>query len=158
MMKKMIPLFMLVIAFTGCSKSDDKCNITMGSPTPAELNTIQTYLTQKGITAQSDNRGFYYRVLNAGVGGAAPTLAANVTVSYEGSLPNGTVFDATPSGQTRTFPLNGLIMGWQLGIPLVTKGGIIDLYLPPSLAYGCSAVGSIPAGSMLIFRITLVNY
>ena len=157
-MKPLIPFLMLLSVFSSCSKSDDKCNITMGSPTTAELNTIQTYLTGKGITAQSDSRGFYYRIINAGVGGAAPGATANVTVSYEGSLPNGSVFDATPAGQTRTFPLNGLIMGWQLGIPLVTKGGIIDLYLPPSLAYGCSAVGSIPAGSMLIFRITLVNY
>lgn len=142
----------------GCGKSRDNCNLVMGSPSTAEVNNVQAYLTGKGIAAQLDSRGFYYRIVNPGTGGTSPTPASNVTVSYEGSLPDGTIFDATDPGETVTFPLDNLILGWQYGIPIVTKGGVIDLYLPPSLAYGCSAAGSIPAGSMLIFRVTLVNF
>ena len=39
------------------------------------------------------------------------------------------------------------------------KGGIIDLYIPPSLAYGCNPGSSkIPQNAMLIFRVELVFF
>ena len=39
---------------------------------------------------------------------------------------------------------------------LIAPGGSITLYLPPSLAYGSTAVGSIPANSILVFTIDLL--
>jgi FKBP-type peptidyl-prolyl cis-trans isomerase FkpA len=47
-------------------------------------------------------------------------------------------------------------MGWKLGLPLIKAGGKIKLYLPPSLGYGNSVSGNIPANSILVFEITLV--
>jgi len=157
--KTVLPFFLAMLVFSGCSKSDNNnCSVNMGNPSSAELSDIQSYLTSKGITAQLDTRGFYYRIVNPGTGSGSPTPTSNVTVSYEGTLKGGTVFDGTGTGAPVTFPLNGLILGWQYGIPIVTRGGVIDLYLPPSLAYGCEALPGIPAGSMLIFRVTLVNF
>jgi len=75
-----------------------------------------------------------------------------VVVNYVGKLTNGTIFD---SGNNVSFSLGGLITGWQEGIPLIAPGGSITLYLPPSLAYGSRATGSIPANSNLIFKIDL---
>jgi FKBP-type peptidyl-prolyl cis-trans isomerase FkpA len=72
-------------------------------------------------------------------------------------LTNETVFDGTSSTPAR-FTLNQLISGWQLGVPLIKKGGRLILYLPPSLAYGSRASGPIPANSVLIFEITLVDF
>ena len=60
------------------------------------------------------------------------------------------------SGNNVQFNLSGLIIGWQEGIPLIAPGGSITLYLPPSLAYGSTAVGSIPANSILVFTIDLL--
>ncbi len=155
--KILLPLMLLMTLLPGCSKSDD-CKLNMGTPGTDEINNLQAYLTSKGITADRDSRGFFYRIIAPGSGSDAPTVNSTVTVSYEGSLTDGSVFDRTPTGQTVAFPLNGLIQGWQYGIPLVRRGGVIDLYLPPSLGYGCRAVGSIPGNSILIFRITLLNY
>jgi len=78
-----------------------------------------------------------------------------------GRLTNGTVFDQSPAGGTKTFTLGGLIPGWQKGIPLISSGGKITLYIPPSLGYGSVDVKQnniviIPANSILIFEIDLV--
>jgi FKBP-type peptidyl-prolyl cis-trans isomerase len=78
-----------------------------------------------------------------------------VKVNYSGSLTNGSVFD---SGNGVSFPLANLIIGWQQGIPLVGKSGKIILYLPPSLGYGSSAQNGIPANSIMIFTIDLLDF
>ena len=67
---------------------------------------------------------------------------------------DGSTFD---SGNGVEFPLSNLITGWQEGIPLLSPGGKITLYLPPSLAYGTNASGSIPRNSNLIFTIDLIK-
>jgi FKBP-type peptidyl-prolyl cis-trans isomerase FkpA len=82
-------------------------------------------------------------------------LCANVVIYYQGKLIDGTTFDQT--GNTAvTFAMSNLITGWKLGLPLIKAGGKIKLYLPPSLGYGNSVSGNIPANSILIFEITLV--
>ena len=58
--------------------------------------------------------------------------------------------------------LGSLIEGWKKGLLMLKTGGSIKLYIPPSLGYGYSDVTDpqtqaviIPAGSMLIFDVTL---
>ena len=77
---------------------------------------------------------------------------------YKGYLPDGTVFDQTPGTETATFPLAGLIRGWQEGIPLLKKGGKGTFFLPSVLGYGSSGSGSIGPNEVLIFEIELVNF
>jgi FKBP-type peptidyl-prolyl cis-trans isomerase FkpA len=130
---------------------------TTGIPTSTEISDLQAYLTSKNITnATQDSRGFFYVITNAGAG-ATPSSSSTVIVKYVGTLTNGNEFDRNRNAGGETFPLNQLIKGWQYGIPLIKKGGSITLYLPPTLAYGCTAAGSIPPGSTLIFTIDLVD-
>lgn len=147
-----------VIAFAACTKSDSNACVNTGVVTTAEITQIQTYLSSKGITATQDSRGFFYHIVGPGYGSNFPTIASSVTAKYKGSLSNGTIFDSTVTGATATFPLSNVILGWQYGVPLIKKGGVINLYLPASLGYGCNANGSIPANSMLIFNVEVVNY
>jgi FKBP-type peptidyl-prolyl cis-trans isomerase len=72
-------------------------------------------------------------------------------------LANGTIFDSTATGQTATFQLGKVIVGWQKGIPLVSSGGNITLFIPPTLAYGPSGSGPIPPNAILVFDIDLVG-
>ena len=118
-----------------------------------EIATLKQYITTSRIAAKADGRGFYYTIQAAG-SGAKPTACANVTVNYTGMLTNGKVFD---SATDISFDLNQLIVGWQEGIPLLAPGGSITLYLPPSLAYGSQEQNEIPANSILVFKIDLVN-
>jgi FKBP-type peptidyl-prolyl cis-trans isomerase FkpA len=141
----------------GCKQADQTtpCNsapVTATAP-DAEVSTLKQYITTNNITATADSRGFYYSIQSPGTG-TKPTVCSNVTVNYAGKLTNGTAFD---SGNGVSFGLNQLIIGWQEGIPLIAPGGSITLYLPPSLAYGSNAAGSIPANSILIFKIDLVK-
>ncbi len=127
---------------------------TTGVPTSAEIASLQAYLTAHSISAAYDSRGFFYVIVAPGTG-ATPTTSSTVTVKYSGALESGAVFDQTPSPVT--FLLSDLIKGWQYGLPLIKKGGTINLYLPPTLGYGCSAVGIVGPGSNLIFNIDLLD-
>ncbi|MGO9960196.1 MAG: FKBP-type peptidyl-prolyl cis-trans isomerase [Solirubrobacteraceae bacterium] len=91
--------------------------------------------------------------------GPAATASSTVTVQYVGVLyKNGKQFDASwndGSGQPVSFPLSGVIKGWQEGIPGMRVGGRRELIIPPSLGYGSTAQAKIPADSTLVFVIDL---
>ena len=118
-----------------------------------EITALRQVIETKKISARFDERGFFYRIHAPG-SGSKPTVCSTVTVNYTGTLTNGTTFD---SGSGVRFGLSQLIVGWQEGIPLLAPGGSITLYLPPSLAYGDQPQEGIPAHSILIFRIDLVE-
>ena len=99
--------------------------------------------------------GVKYRDLKEGTGEPCPH-GAKVRLSYSGWLTDGTVFDSS-KGQSVEFALNGLIKGWQVGIPGMKPGGIRKLVIPPDKGYGSQAKGKIPAGSTLIFEVELIE-
>ena len=84
-----------------------------------------------------------------------------VTVHYTGALAqNGQIFQSSHdlSGQSITFPLNGVIEGWQKGVPGMKVGGTRRLYIPAAQAYGAvSPDPTIPANSDLVFDIELLS-
>lgn len=117
---------------------------------------ILKFLSDKGITAQKHSSGIYYQILSQGSGNVAFTANTTVSTKYTGRLLSGTVFDGTTT-QPISFKLGGVITGWQLGIPLIQKGGKIRLFIPSGLAYGCAGQGPIPANAVLDFDIELVD-
>jgi FKBP-type peptidyl-prolyl cis-trans isomerase len=84
-----------------------------------------------------------------------------VTVTYTGSLDDGTVFDSTDKhgGQPATFGLNQVIQGWGEGIPGMKVGGTRTLVIPGALAYGANppSGSGIPANATLTFKIQLLK-
>jgi FKBP-type peptidyl-prolyl cis-trans isomerase FkpA len=70
-------------------------------------------------------------------------------------LLDGRVFDQQTNA-IKPAGLGTLIAGWQIGLPLIQKGGEIKLIVPSSLAYGCGN-GPLPANSILYFDIHLVD-
>ncbi len=59
------------------------------------------------------------------------------------------------SGQPATFPLSGVIAGWQEGLPGAKVGGRRLLVIPPSLGYGPS-VGHPLEKETLIFVVDVI--
>jgi FKBP-type peptidyl-prolyl cis-trans isomerase FklB len=111
--------------------------------------------TKQGI--QTTASGLQYEVLKAGTG-AKPTAADSVTVHYMGTLIDGTEFDNSyKRGEPITFPLGGVIRGWTEGVQLMPVGSKYRFFIPQQLAYGTNDVGSIPAGSVLIFEVELLD-
>lgn len=103
--------------------------------------------------------GLQYEILNDG-DGAKPTVSSKVTTHYHGTLIDGTVFDSSVKrGQPATFPVNGVIRGWQEGIPLMSIGAKYRFFIPQELAYGMrSPSPAIPPGSALIFEVELLDF
>ena len=102
--------------------------------------------------------GLQYRVMNAG-DGKSPAPTDQVTTHYHGKLLEGTVFDSSVNrGTPATFPVNGVIQGWQEALPMMKEGDKWELFIPYELAYGESgAGGSIPPFATLIFEVELIN-
>lgn len=152
-MKKIIissALFILFFfLFTNCKKKN-----TVNQPEVDE-QIITQYISDHNLTANATGSGLYYVITSQGTG-VQPTLASSVTVKYKGYLVDGSVFDQSNNGGA-TFPLNGVIKGWQEGIPLFKKGGKGILLIPSALGYGSNAQGKIPANAVLIFDIELLD-
>jgi len=101
--------------------------------------------------------GLQYKVLQAGTGTVYPKLTDSVTVHYEGSLIDGTVFDSSVArGKPISFGLERVIAGWKEGIPLMVVGEKARFFIPPDLAYGENWAGDIPPNSVLVFDVELL--
>lgn len=81
-----------------------------------------------------------------------------VTAHYTGALcANGIIFQSSHDfGDAISFPLNGVIEGWQKGMPGMKVGGWRRIIIPAQMAYGASSPApNIPANSDLVFDIEL---
>lgn len=94
-----------------------------------------------------------------GTGEVVPE-GASVTAHYTGALcSDGTIFQSSHDmGRPVTFPLSGVIKGWQQGVPGMKVGGTRRLVIPAALAYGDQSPSpNIPRNSDLVFDIELVS-
>ena len=105
----------------------------------------------------STESGLQYLILSEGRGNN-PTLNDNVTVHYHGTLIDGTIFDSSVDRkQPATFPLNGVIPGWQEALQMMSVGSKWKIFIPSELAYGESGAGAIGPNSTLIFEVELLS-
>ena len=92
--------------------------------------------------------------------GILPQQGQKVTVHYRGTLENGQVFDESyQRGQPISFTLGvgQVIPGWDQGIAQLSKGAKARLTIPADMAYGAMERPGIPANSILIFDVELVD-
>ena len=103
--------------------------------------------------------GLQYEILVAGKETTKPTLSNKVKCHYHGTLVDGTVFDSSVQrGEPITFPLNGVIKGWQEALQLMTVCSKWRLFIPAELGYGDRQAGpAIGPGSTLIFEVELLG-
>jgi FKBP-type peptidyl-prolyl cis-trans isomerase FkpA len=151
----------------GCLKSSsNSCgysNLNIAG-SAAEITTLKDTLLSLGITnVTQDPSGFFYVINQQGSGTTVSSLCTQISVTYKGTFLNGVVFDSTATGQVANIQLGQVIVGWQKSVPLVSKGGSITVFIPPSLGYGPNPVTDnlgniiIPSNSYLKFNIQLVN-
>jgi FKBP-type peptidyl-prolyl cis-trans isomerase FklB len=102
--------------------------------------------------------GLQYEVVTQGTG-PTPTATDSVVCHYRGTLIDGTEFDNSyKRGEPVTFAAGGnLIQGWIEAVQLMPVGSKYKLYVPQQLGYGSNEMGSIPAGSVLLFEIELLQ-
>lgn len=156
-------LFLLmagVIFLSSCSKSNDApagCTFTESTVVApgSEVATLQVWINANRPAAIQHSSGLFYEIVAPGTGTVTPAVCSTVTVKYTGTTLNGVKFDENLVGAQ--FVLGSLILGWQKGVPLIKKGGVIYLYIPPTLGYGSVGSGSIPPNTYIKFSIELVD-
>jgi FKBP-type peptidyl-prolyl cis-trans isomerase FkpA len=156
-------IVLLALAFgfllSACSK-DKSCKNVAPSE---EATVLEAFNSSHAIIATNHYTGLYYQIITPG-NSAKPTSRSVVYVKYKGTKLDGTVFDSQTNPGATGFNLSSLIEGWQVGLPMIGKGGRILLTVPSGMAYGCLGQASsvpeknIPPNTPLYFEIDLVDF
>ncbi len=156
-MKKNVLISGVCFLFTlaGCIKNTGTTPCTSKTP-QSEQAAIVAYAQANSINAVPlGSTGLYYEIIAEGAG-PVPNLNSVVYAKYTGKLLDGTVFDS----QTVTpvaFSLSRVIIGWQLGLQQIKKGGKIKLIIPSSQGYGCDGYLSVPPDAILYFDVEITD-
>jgi FKBP-type peptidyl-prolyl cis-trans isomerase FklB len=102
--------------------------------------------------------GLRFRVDVANPDGQSPEAGETVRVHYEGTLPDGTVFDSSYArNEPAEFPSDRLIQGWVQALSLMKTGETWTLFIPSDLAYGPQGSGgAIGPNAALRFKVELI--
>ena len=113
------------------------------------------FLAKKAKEAgvQKTASGLLYKVIKEGKG-EKPVENDKVTVSYKGTLIDGTQFDAS---EKVPMSVGQLVPGFNEALMLMTPGSKYEVYIPADLAYGTNPNPRIPVNSTLIFEIELLS-
>lgn len=103
--------------------------------------------------------GLQYKVVQTGpAGGVSPDRNDLVKVDYEGKLVDNSVFDSSfARGAPAVFTPEEVVKGWTEALQKMRVGDEWLLYVPPELGYGERSSPKIPANSVLIFRLKLLD-
>lgn len=134
------------------------------------MNNIANTNLEKGRIFLAENKdkegvislscGLQYKILeSAKADSKSPSYFDNVICHYEGRLINGKIFDSSYiRNKPESFPVNGVISGWSLVLPMMKEGDKWEVYLPTEFAYGRQGAGKdIEANETLIFIIELIE-
>jgi peptidylprolyl isomerase len=103
--------------------------------------------------------GLKYYDIRAGTGTTAQ-VGETAVVHYTGWLQNGGLeFDSTRDSNVPfrfVVGVGEVIDGWEEGVATMKVGGVRQLVVPATLAYGTQSRGPIPPNSILIFEVELV--
>ena len=160
---KMRYLFIFFVALTiGVSSCKKNTSVDPAKQAVIDENLIKDFIAKNNIPAIRHSSGIYYQIINSGTGTIVYSPNTTVSTLYTGRLLNGSVFDKTTTTPI-SFKLGvfgnpvGLIKGWQVGIPLIQKGGRIRLLIHSDYGYGPDQAGSIPPNSVLDFDVELTD-
>lgn len=122
-------------------------------PPPGNAEFLTENAKQPGVVQTAS--GLQYLVIKPGKG-SSPVATDTALVKYEGSLRDGTVFDAN---EQAPMPVGGVVPGFSEALQLMKKGGEYRIWLPSELAYGEASPGEeVPPNSLLIFDVTLLDF
>ncbi len=129
---------------------------------------LQAYFTKNNIKVVKAPQGTYVEIIQPGTGANIDTSVI-VSTNYTGRTMDGKMFDSnTDPAKKHVEPFNvnmttdrslggSVIKGWTDGLTLLNKAAKAKFYIPSSLAYGLRATEDIPANSILVFDIEVVD-
>lgn len=126
------------------------------APVAAQNATLEAAAREPGAVVTAS--GLVFRSLQQGQG-ERPGPSQVVKVHYQGTFPDGKVFDSSYArGMPIEFPLNRVIPCWTEGVQRIQVGGKAKLTCPSRIAYGeRGAGGVIPPNATLVFEVELIG-
>ncbi len=141
---------------TARAEAEAKAKAELG-PKLAEIDKFMEENGSRPGVITHESGKFQYEVMKEG-NGAKPVATDQVKVHYHGTFLDGSVFDSSVErGEPATFGLNQVIQGWTEGLQLMPVGSKYKFYIHPEYAYGMQANRGIPAASLLIFEVELLE-
>ena len=119
---------------------------------------IRNFITKKNWTIAERTPEGLFIIIDEPGSAEKPSTTSTVTVDYRGYLLDESVFDSSFGKAPLTIGLTQVIRGWTIGIPKFGKGGKGKLIMPPSLGYGDRSQNGIPANSVLVFDVELLDF
>ncbi|MET6996190.1 FKBP-type peptidyl-prolyl cis-trans isomerase [Chitinophaga defluvii] len=160
-MRKLLALGAVFFVLLAACKKDKTPPYDFDGNLKADTLKILAYIKEKNITdVKRDTTGVYYKIIEPGNGVDSVYQTSKVKADYKLSLLDGTVVEESKPTDPLEFYLRGVIVGWRIGLPKITKGGTIQLFIPSPWGYQNEASAKIPANSVLIFNVKVrdVNY
>lgn len=118
-------------------------------------NTIKKYIKKNNLSLQKTSSGLYKKLILKG-NGQLIRYTDSVSITYQGKLLNGQLFDNQTSPQT--FAIRDLIAGWKELLIGARKGDKWIMIIPPQLGYGNNKLDDIPENSILVFKMKIEDY
>lgn len=148
----------LALLFGGCKKEESETE----KRRKEDDQKIKTYLTEHNIQATKHSSDIYYEVISSSAEGDSLEQYDVVDFYYKMTLLDGTVIgEVSPESGTpvRFKLLSGAIVpaGLDPGINLMKVGDKFRFYIPSLLAHGDYQTSSIPANSIFIVDVEVVN-
>jgi peptidylprolyl isomerase/FKBP-type peptidyl-prolyl cis-trans isomerase FkpA len=140
--------------------SDASTAVDNSSATKSAVNSGSEKTTTNNSTNNTKPMGLEIKTTQEGAGERAIKSGDHIYVHYTGKLTNGTVFD---SSVTRGVPFDftigqGMVIaGWEQGFIGAKIGEKRTLTIPAELGYGARDMGTIPANSILIFDVEVID-
>jgi len=147
-----ILLLIGILAFLGACKKDSTLQHE------ADIALIEEYMAQNNLSLTKDADADFYYSISMDSDTIKPVRDANLQLElhYEVSLLDGTpIYDT--NGTPTIIYLDDAIIGWQMALPKMSIGDEMLLILPSRLAYGEEGTVNIPANSILVFNIELLE-
>ena len=145
---KYFSLLLMIVALASCKTySDDEVQ--------SFDDEIQAYIKENNIDVEKSSSGMYYKIIEQGEGRKIQFKDV-VRFKYKGTLLDGTVFDDQTEDPVE-FRVDQLIGAWKEIMLELNDGGKAYLIAPPQQGYGTHNLEDIPANSILIFDMEVVE-
>lgn len=148
---KILAFLLLSITLVACKTYSEEDKVSFNKE-------ITKIAKQKKWEITFSPSGLAIQLMNEGEGEELIQRGSIIKLSYKGQLKNGKVFDQTEPGKPFESEIKGLIGGFQEALLGQKKGAKLRLIIPPHLGYGTDKLDKIPANSILIFELEVVDF
>ncbi len=145
-----------VLLMAGCSSQGDQMS---ESNNPSLPSVSGAYGEEPNITVPDQDPPSSLESIDLAVGtGASVEATSTLTVNYSlVTWSDKAAIESSFSSAPATFPLSGVILGWQQGLVGAKEGGRRLLVIPPDLGYGANGAGPIGPNETLIFVVDIIE-